>query len=134
MKQNRYKYHYQEVPLYRGGLHVCIGHNLNDVQEAAGFPLNPDKANQPEEFGAACFEADQDGSYGVFMLFRPDASPGFVAHEAVHAANYIMAHKGLRADLNNDEPQAYLTEWVVDQVHHALTSKQVKPRKHIKLK
>ena len=43
---------------------------------------------------------------------------GVVAHEAVHAVNNIFKSRGIKLDINNDELQAYLTEWVFEQVEN----------------
>jgi hypothetical protein len=49
-----------------------------------------------------------------------------IAHEAVHAANYILSDRGVLCDHDNDEPLAYLVEWVVSKVVDALKRKRVK--------
>lgn len=40
-----------------------------------------------------------------------------IAHEAVHCCNLIFMHKGIRLDRDNDEPQAYLTDWIVKEIY-----------------
>ena len=39
-----------------------------------------------------------------------------IAHEAVHACNQLYTNIGAVVDQNNDEPQAYLTGWLVQQI------------------
>ena len=134
MKDGRYKYHSAQVPLYRSRLHVCIGHNLNEVYKATGISSGAAHPEDLDAWGAMCFQADRATEHGVFILVRPNVPPGYVAHEAVHAVNYLLLRKGIQLDRKNDEPQAYLTEWVVALVHHALRSKEVKAKKTIKLK
>lgn len=136
MREGKYKYHGQDVPLFTGtSLHVCVGHNLNEVYKATDIAggLAP-KGYEPEHWGAIAFEADRNDNHGVFVLLRPDAKPSIIAHEAVHLANYILSHAGVKLDPQNDEPQAYLVGWLVDEIHYALTSKDVKPKKTIKLR
>lgn len=50
----------------------------------------------------------------AFVDKKPDA--GIICHEAVHFANHIMDLAGIKMDGDNDEPQAYLVEWVVDRI------------------
>lgn len=45
---------------------------------------------------------------------------GTITHEAVHAANDVYEYCGIEADLANDEPQAYLTDWIARQIFGAL--------------
>jgi hypothetical protein len=56
----------------------------------------------------------------VVMLFRQNPTPGVIAHEAVHAVNYIFQNIGQSLCVKNDETQAYLTEFIVNKVHKIL--------------
>ena len=40
---------------------------------------------------------------------------GIIAHEIVHAVNYIFSYCGVCLDRVNDETQAYLTGWIAGQ-------------------
>jgi hypothetical protein len=40
---------------------------------------------------------------------------GVLAHECTHAANRTLKKRGWKADLGNDEPQAHLIEWLVNE-------------------
>jgi hypothetical protein len=42
-----------------------------------------------------------------------------VVHEAVHILNRTYEHAGAKLDTKNDEPQAYLTGWIVDEIYKA---------------
>ena len=44
-------------------------------------------------------------------------TPGTIAHEAFHAAFRILDRAGVKPDVNNQEPFAYLLSWVVDAVN-----------------
>ena len=52
----------------------------------------------------------------MVVYVQPTASPSVVAHEAVHIANYVFIRCGIMPDLENDEPQAYLVGWIVNQI------------------
>lgn len=41
---------------------------------------------------------------------------GTLAHEAFHASGFILDHKGYVPDINNEEPQAYLIEYIMDEL------------------
>jgi hypothetical protein len=58
----------------------------------------------------------------VLNFWEPTANitHGIIAHEAIHAVNYIAEYAGMQHDIVNDEPFAYLTEWVVDQVYKSV--------------
>lgn len=59
-------------------------------------------------------------SKGFGVILRPNASLDTIAHECVHVASKILHHIGAVADVENDEPYAYLVGWCVSQVERAL--------------
>ena len=40
-----------------------------------------------------------------------------IAHEAFHATNTMMNSFGAKPDAMNDEPQAYLLDWIVKEIY-----------------
>jgi len=42
---------------------------------------------------------------------------GTISHEAFHITSFIMKRIGIKPDVNNDEAQAYLLSWIVEQVY-----------------
>lgn len=57
------------------------------------------------------------------VAFNNDWYNSLIVHECVHLTNDIL--KGVRAglDVNNDEPQAYLTQWLFEQCEEFLNEK-----------
>ena len=51
--------------------------------------------------------------HGLMMYATPRAAT--VAHEALHAANYMLKHAGVKISAENDEAQAYLVGWLVGE-------------------
>lgn len=45
---------------------------------------------------------------------------GVVAHESLHASNFIFDRKGIEVDRENDEPQAYLIQWIANKCYKLL--------------
>ena len=43
-------------------------------------------------------------------------NPGTIAHEALHATFEILGFAGVKPDVKNQEPYAYLLSWVVNTV------------------
>jgi len=46
------------------------------------------------------------------IIWTESNYPTNLVHECVHAANYTLESRGVKSDFNNDEPQAYLVEWI----------------------
>lgn len=45
---------------------------------------------------------------------------GTIAHEADHATSHVFKIRGIEADLDNDEPHAYLIDWIYRQILGAI--------------
>jgi len=53
-----------------------------------------------------------------------------VAHECVHVVNRVYIDRGIELDKHNDEPQAYLLSFFVEQIHrHVEKYKKRKTKK-----
>lgn len=50
----------------------------------------------------------------VLNMAHPTGAPGVgvMVHECTHIAGFILASRGVLADWDNDEPMAYMTEWL----------------------
>lgn len=46
---------------------------------------------------------------------------GEIAHESKHAVNEILLHIGADLDLNNDEHECYLLQWLIDEIDNFLS-------------
>lgn len=57
-----------------------------------------------------------DKKYGVLIRFRKrgDITPSVSSHEAVHAALEIFRCIGAEVDVENQEPLAYIVDWITD--------------------
>lgn len=54
-------------------------------------------------------------NFKIKMSKKYRVTYGDLAHECFHASNMIFEMKGVRPDLSNDEPQAYLIKWIMNQ-------------------
>jgi len=59
------------------------------------------------------------GGVVVIAFFKP-VTHGIIAHEALHATSDIFNFICAEMDVNNQEPQCYLIEWIVEQCHKFL--------------
>lgn len=56
----------------------------------------------------------------VFIAIMSDTPSDVVVHECTHAANIIFKYAGIEVDLSNDEPYAYLVQWVFASVQKSI--------------
>lgn len=73
-----------------------------------------------------------DGEYEGFVFSNGDSivvvvtskvTPSIIAHETVHIVNEIFLSTGMQLDKVNDEAQAYLTGFIVEQIHKTVKIK-----------
>jgi hypothetical protein len=114
MTENKYFYiHSEQVPIYGGMLVIMI---TNDIKRVNKY-LHDFEPN--ELFAHACYNNFR-GMQGFFVILNPlnpngTISPGVVAHEATHISSYIAKERGFVADFDNDEPIAYLVQYIADR-------------------
>lgn len=56
----------------------------------------------------------RDDQY-IYIWVRSTSDLGVLVHECIHAANYCLSDRGIKADAVNDEPTAYLAQWLFDK-------------------
>lgn len=67
-----------------------------------------------KEVRAFCAMTNKNGVDHFWIMFKSkDLDLNTISHEIVHAVNFIYLSRGIKLDLNNDEPQAYLTGWAM---------------------
>ena len=54
--------------------------------------------------------------FETWILLSPKPKLGEIAHEAVHAAHFLLKDVGVKITPDNDEPLAYLVQWIVDEL------------------
>jgi len=106
------------IPIYYGHLRIVVTDDFDESSKTLGIDH---KGKDPNSFGA--FVTTWTSGIGLeffTVFFKPDVSHMLIAHEVVHLVNSIYVHRNMELDKNNDEPQAYLTGWITEQIYKAL--------------
>lgn len=116
------------LEIYPYNLYVCAEPNPKKVMDKIndlGFSVLPKERAElfAEHDNAACTIRlyDADHFVSVLMYFRrlPTRNPteiGHVAHECLHATNFIFMEAGVKTDPDNDEHQAYFLDYLIEKV------------------
>lgn len=48
----------------------------------------------------------------IYIWLRTNTDYGALVHECIHAANYTLSDRGIKVDAFNDEPTAYMAQWI----------------------
>lgn len=107
-----------KVLLYRTTFLFFISDDFNS-EEYLADTLEGDYAN----CDALCFTEAAGQPVQIWLqkyVLDGDDLHEIVAHEIVHAVNILFDKKGIKHDINNDEPQAYLTGYLTKLIYKAI--------------
>jgi len=103
------------IPIYFGKLVIIVTDDFKDVNKAYKRDIDENG------YSAVVFEEKEQDEY-VVALKKVEWS--VIAHEVVHLVNYIYLRCGIELDRENDEPQAYLTGWIINEIDKFLKTKK----------
>lgn len=98
------------IPLYTGSI-VLI-----QLEKELDLKVVTEKYNMlpnVSEYDGIAFR--DNGKYIIAVTQK--IKPSVIAHESFHAVGYIFEDHSIVIDIKNDEPAAYLLEWIVEQCH-----------------
>ena len=105
------------MPLYHQILHIII---CDDVEKELS-EIRKKFYVTTDQFESAGY-AESEGKHHLIILnmkYLTDElfTIGTIAHEAFHITNFMMKRVGIKPDIENDEPQAYLLSLIVEHVY-----------------
>ena len=92
-----------KVPIYDYRVIIVVADTLKEA-----YKIYPDIDYE----GKACVA--EYTNYSIIAI--PPNQPEIIAHECVHLKNCIWKYIGYKLEANNDEVDAYLVEYLFDQV------------------
>lgn len=115
------------IPIYYGTLRIVITDSFKEATKT----LNIDcQCYDPDTFGAFVNISSNGNGLDFFtVFFKPTLDHQLIAHEVVHLVNGIYRERHMNLDKENDEPQAYLTGWVTEQIYKTFIKYSWKVRK-----
>ena len=112
------------IPIYRGKLIIVLTNSNKKLQKYLPYFEDDIYAHTYLDNYRS-----RDGYYCI-LNFNNDYRKmyhGVIAHEAVHVSSFLLENRGVKLDFNNDEPAAYLVEWITDQIYSFINKKGFKP-------
>lgn len=100
-----------DIPIYFGKLIIIKTDDFKEVDR-----VYKTKAKN-KLYDAIVFKTIKEGHH-VVAIKVVDWS--VIAHETVHLVNNIFLECGIQLDRVNDEPQAYLTGWIINEIDNFL--------------
>lgn len=107
-----------KIPIFFGEFMILLDQDPEDWKNVNGIyqhRMNWDRpADKQDE--AFVFDYKQNGYSKYVVCFKNKPKSSVIAHESVHLVNKLFKDRGLQLDIENDETQAYLTGWFVEQI------------------
>lgn len=101
-----------DIPIYCCKLTIILDKDLSYVEKKY-------KTKSLSNFGAVTLK--DKNRYRHYVVGFTDANHlSNIAHEIVHLKNQIYVDCAMELDRYNDEPEAYLTGWLFDQINNFL--------------
>lgn len=105
-----------EIPIYRAELTIILDKDLSAIEKKYS-------STSLEGFGAVTIKDDYKyRTYLVVFTDKDDVSN--IVHEVVHIKNYIYEDCAMKVNTDDDEPEAYLTAWLFDEIYKFLKTNQ----------
>ena len=105
-----------KIPIYFGKLVIIFTDNLETIGKYNRSEIKND-----------LYDAFASEYKDEYVIAIKNVKWSVMSHEAVHIVNYIFRAVGINLDLNNDEAQAYLHGWIVNEIDKFL--KQIEKEK-----
>lgn len=110
MKTKRFK-----LPLYAPTLYVVVGKVTGEELYRYGKKVGVDIPNlKAEGYERSCGSCNFKD--GVVILWLEKVRAGLLAHECLHAVNFILKDAGITPTESSEEAYTYLLEWMVEAV------------------
>lgn len=101
-----------DIPIYYAQLTISLSENLKHIEKKY-------KTRSLDNFGAVTFK-DESRYRSYIVAFTDSSHLSNIAHEIVHIKNHIYLDCAMELDVHNDEPEAYLTGWLFDEIYKFL--------------
>lgn len=96
-------------------VHFVWSRRLEDAAEAVRKAVPKiDAVDDSASADAMCLHSHKrPNEVWIILTLRP--TTGAIAHEAVHASNFLLRDLGITTTASNDEVLAYMVQWIVDE-------------------
>ena len=101
------------IPIYQCKLTIILDKDLSYITKKY-------KTIDLSNYGAITMRVPN--KYNEYIVAFEYSEGSIIAHEVAHLVNYIFKDRGVELDLNNDEPQAYLTGWLFKEIDKFLNN------------
>lgn len=106
------------IVFWKAYAYFCVVDNdeFPKLDKRFGFTFDRKRFEFKNVDGFAWTEQLIDGGQHYFLVVRPKVKDSVLAHECVHMAMQILEDRGIESKCGNNEPLAFLVEYLFDEV------------------
>lgn len=108
-----------EFPIYAGNLKIILTDDIQKVNK---------KFNCDDFYYATTFlrrlNDTRTSAISLNLWTDPCMTHATIAHESVHAADFLFEQIGAKHDFDNPEPYSYLVGWITNEVYEFIHEKE----------
>jgi hypothetical protein len=105
-----YKTFNYKIPIFYVPLKIVVGMTMRDALKSKVF--SKEDREECSDSGALAF-TQKDSIY--LAIPSADEDIQYVVHEIIHAKNYLYKMRGILPDVENDENEAYLVQYIYEK-------------------
>jgi hypothetical protein len=103
------------IPIFYVNIKVVVGDTMQDILQNKIF-TKEDKDLYNKDTAALAF-TQKDTIYIAVPAGKDDVQ--YLVHEIVHAKNFLYKMRGMSIDVNNDENEAYIVQYIYNKCEDA---------------
>ena len=116
-KQKPYKTYTYKIPTFYVTIKIMVAPKMSDMLSDKIFELDDNKDNYAKTAAALCLTYKED----IYLCLPNEGkfATEFMFHEIIHAKNFIYSKRGVKLDVDNDENEAYLVQYIYSKCEDA---------------
>lgn len=117
MKPKLYKTYTYKIPTFYVNIKIMVAPRMADMLTDKIFELDDNKDNYAKTAAALCLTYKDD----IYLCLPNEGkfATEFMFHEIIHAKNFIYSKRGVKLDVDNDENEAYLVQYIYSKCEDA---------------
>jgi hypothetical protein len=117
MKEKLYKTYTYKIPIFYVTIKIMVAEKMAHIVTDKIFDLDEDKDTYAKTAAALCLTYKDD----VYICLPTEGkyAAEFMFHEIIHAKNFIYSKRGVKLDVENDENEAYLVQYIYTKCEDA---------------
>ena len=116
-KQKTYKTYTYKIPTFYVTIKIMVAPRMSDMLTDKIFDLDDNRDNYAKTAAALCLTYKDD----IYLCLPNEGkfATEFMFHEIIHAKNFIYSKRGVKLDVDNDENEAYLVQYIYSKCEDA---------------